>query len=99
MQRNQAVYHRSPGVYYRNTGPVYMRSPNNPIKPVYLRERPVRWGLYEFISSVIFISLSLMFVAGIAALVLDVVGIDSLSQIYGLDQVIQHFEIETSSAG
>ena len=86
MYRYQSVYHRS-------HGPSYVRSPNNPARPIYPRERPIHWGVYEVLSSAIFISLSLMFVFGIAALVLHIIGFDSLTQLYGFDQVIDRFEI------
>lgn len=88
--------HRNQGVYYSTQGSSYIRSPNNPTRPVYPRERPIHWGLYEILSSAIFITLSLMFVAGIAALVLHIIGFDSLTQLYGFDQVIEHFEIEAA---
>lgn len=90
--------YRNPGVYYTDRGPSYMRSPNNPARPLYPRERPIHWGLYEIVSSLIFISLSLMFVAAIAALVLHIIGFDSLTQLYGFDQVIEHFDIEPARA-
>lgn len=69
-----------------------MATPNTPTPPAYPRERPIHWGIYEILSSAIFILLSLMFVAGIAALVLHIIGFDSLTQPFGFDQVLEHFE-------
>lgn len=86
--------HRNYEAYYSTQGPSYVRSPNNPTRPIYPQERPIRWGVYEVFSSTLFILLSLMFIAGIAALVLHIIGFDSLTQLYGFDQVIEHFEIE-----
>lgn len=90
------IMQRRQGFYYSEQGSSYMRSPNNPSGPVYPRERPIHWGIYEILSSAIFITLSLMFVAAIAALVLHIIGFDSLTQLYGFDQVIEHIEITSA---
>lgn len=75
--------YRNQGVYYRTQAPTYVRKSGLPLQRAYTREKPIRWGVYEVLSSMLLIALSLIFVAGIAALVLHIVGFDSLAQLYG----------------
>jgi hypothetical protein len=53
----------------------------------------MRWGMYECISTVFFIGVSLIVVAAIAALVMLVIGFTSPTQLYGFDQAIGGVEI------
>lgn len=57
-------------------------------------DRRLHWGIYEFLSSALFIGLCIMIIAGVAALIVNLIGFDSLSQIYGFDAVIDHFDVE-----
>ena len=81
---------------YKHEYSPYMRSPNDPGAPWYPAryDRRLHWGIYETLTSALFIGLSIMIIAGIAALVVHLIGFDSLTQIYGFDAVIDHFDIE-----
>jgi hypothetical protein len=78
---------------YRNVGRLSEQIPNYRVRPIYPREFPIHWGVYECASSVLLIGLSLLVVAGIAALVLLVIGFDSLTELYSFNQTIGRFEV------
>lgn len=78
---------------YRNVGRLSERITNYRVQPIYPREFPIHWGVYELASSILLIGVSLIVVAGIAALVMLVIGFDSLTQLYGFNQVVGRFEV------
>ena len=77
--------YRNQGASYRMPGAMYVGRPSNPVRPASPRERPIHWGVYEIVSSAFFVTLSLMFVAGIAVLVLDIIGFNSMVQLYAFE--------------
>lgn len=79
---------------YRNVGRLSERTPHYRVRSIYPCEFRIHWGPYECASTVLFIGLSLLFVVGIAALVLLVIGFDSLTQLYSYNQ-IGRFEVLT----
>lgn len=99
--------YRNQGIYYRNPAPSYMGRAEHIVgrrehtrgrgehtrRVIYPRERAISWGAYEVLSSAFLIALSLLFVVGIAVLVLHIVGFDSPTQLYGFDLMIEHFEL------
>lgn len=86
MYRNQGLLHRHPA-------PPYEGRANRPPRMLIAQERPVNWGAYEVLSSALLIGISLLFVLGITVLVLEIVGFDSLTQLYGFDLMVDHFEL------
>ena len=84
MYRNQDLRHKPPSPSFPG---IVERQARILIPP----ERPINWGAYEVLSSALLIALSLLFVLGIAALVLEIVGFDSLTQLYGFDLMVDHF--------
>jgi hypothetical protein len=84
---------------YKHQYSPYLRGPNEPgVRWYPAHDRSLHWGLYEILSSALFIGLSMMMIAGIAALVVHLIGFDSLTQIYGFDAVVDRFDIESSLA-
>lgn len=55
-------------------------APKRSLQPL---ERTRPWGMYELLSSMLFVCLSLLFVGAISALVIQLIGIDSPIQLYG----------------
>lgn len=80
---------------YQNQGRLSERTPHYRVRPIYPCEFRTHWGIYECASSVLLVGLSLLVVAGIAALVLLVIGFDSLTQLYSFDRMIGRFGVLT----
>ena len=87
--------HNRSAAMYQNVGRFSDRSPHYRVRSIYPCEFRIHWGVYECASSVLLIGLGLLFVVGIAALVLLVIGFDSLTQLYGFSQTIGRFEVLT----
>ena len=85
--------YRNQGYYHRQSAPPAIGRAERMQRLLMPPERPINWGAYEVLSSALFIALSLLFVLGIAVLVLEIVGFDSLTQLYGFDLMVEHFEL------
>ncbi len=70
---------------YRNASSTIVHRPKNPARPLHSEERTRRWGFYEIASSILLVGLSLIFVVAIAALVIHLIGYDSLPRLYGFE--------------
>lgn len=59
--------------------------PTDPKPSLQTLEKTRPWGTYELVSSVLFVCLSLLSVGGIAALVIQLIGIDAMVPLYGIN--------------
>lgn len=62
---------------------MFMKVHQELIDPSWRANPPHDWGAYEICYSAVSIALCLLFIAGLAVGVLELIGFNSLSQIYG----------------
>lgn len=70
---------------HKDAGRSIVFIPSSPKRTLPMVEQTPSWGVYEVVSSILFLCLSLLFIGGIAALVIQLIGIDMLPYIVGID--------------
>lgn len=70
---------------YSDAGRSIGLTPSDQRRSLQSLEKTRPWGTYELISSVLFVCLSLISVGAIAALVIQLIGIEALVPLYGIN--------------